>query len=100
MNKKKMYFVTDRLTATGLELAGLKTIKVADDDTINAVLKEVAEKEEMIIVTHQLYQHAGKTIERLKKKGTAIVEMPDMGGGGEESINKVIKDVVGFELKD
>lgn len=94
-----MYLIGDRLITAGMELAGLKNAFVADKENISDVLKEVSNKARIIVITRSLAKHVEKDIERLRKSEKIIVEIPDQTGGGEDAINKLVREVVGFELK-
>lgn len=94
-----MYLIGDRLIVAGMELAGLKNAFVADKENVSSVLKDVGNKARIIVITHTLAKYAKKDIEKLRKSEKIIVEIPDQSGGGEDTINKLVREVVGFELK-
>jgi vacuolar-type H+-ATPase subunit F/Vma7 len=91
----KVCIIGDEITVTGLKLVGMKDSYIATPETINSVLNNVSESE-IIVITHSLYQVARKRIEKMKDK--IIIETPDAKGGGEDIVNKIIKDVIGFEI--
>ena len=94
-----MHIIGDRLTATGMELAGLKNVFIADKENVGSVLKDVSGTARIIVITHALAQHAEKDIEKLRRAEKTIVEIPDQTGGGEDVIGKLVREVVGFDLK-
>lgn len=94
-----MYLIGDRVIVTGMELAGLKNAIAADKENISNVLKEVSNKARIIIITHALAGYAEKDIEKLRRSDKILVEIPDQSGGGEDTINKLVREVVGFELR-
>jgi len=94
-----MYLIGDRLTITGLQLAGLKKTKVADESNINSVLEQVPEGTVMVIITQSLARAAEKEIEKLRRKDTFVVEIPDKSGGGEDVTKRLIREAVGFDIK-
>ncbi len=94
-----MYLIGDRLIVTGMELAGLKNSVVADKDNIGNVLKDVSNRARIIVITNSLARHAEKDIEKLRKFEKIIVEIPDRTGSGEDTIGKLVREVIGFELK-
>lgn len=87
--------IGDEITVTGLKLAGLKDSRVATPETVGSVLDSVGESE-IIVITHSLYQAAKKRIDKMKDK--IVIETPDAKGGGEDIVNRIIKDVIGFEI--
>jgi vacuolar-type H+-ATPase subunit F/Vma7 len=94
-----MYLIADRLTVTGFRLSGLKDVYVADKDSIGAVLLEVSDKAKIILVTTTLAAGAQREIVKLRKANKVIIEIPDKSGPGQDFVTKMIKDVIGFELK-
>ncbi len=94
-----MHIIGDELTITGMQLAGFKNVHVANKENVTAVAKEVAEKARITLITQELAQHAKKEIEKLQKSGKIIVGIPDRTGGGEDFVNQLIKEVIGFNLK-
>ncbi len=91
----KVFVIGDEITVTGLKLAGLKDSYVATSETIGSILDKLGESE-IIVITHSLYQTARKRIDRMKDK--IVIETPDAKGGGEDIVNKIIRDVIGFEI--
>lgn len=87
--------IGDEITVTGLKLAGLKNASVATEADVESLI-ESPEETDIIVITHSLYNAARKRIERMKDK--IVIEIPDSQGGGEDVVNKIIKDVIGFEL--
>lgn len=94
-----MHLIGDELTVTGIQLAGFKNTHVANRENVPAVLKNVAEKANITLITQELAMYAKKDIAKLQKTGKMIVEIPDRTGGGEDFVNQLIKDVIGFNLK-
>lgn len=94
-----MYLIADKLTVTGAKLGGLKNAYIADEGNIGRILNDIQSRARMIVITHSLAKHVKKEIEKLKKMNKIIVTIPDKSGGGEDVITKMIRDVVGFELK-
>ncbi|MBU4265752.1 MAG: hypothetical protein L6243_05865 [Candidatus Altiarchaeales archaeon] len=94
-----MHFITDRLTAIGMGLAGLKKVSLATERDVSGILNKSSETEDILVITRGLATSAKEDIEKLRKSGKMIVEIPDRAGGGEDSINRIIREVVGFEVK-
>jgi len=94
-----MHLIADKLTITGLSLAGLKSVHLADKDSVAGALLEVSDKAKIVLITNALATHSRKEIEKLRKAGKVIVEIPDRSGAGEDFVGKMVKEVIGFELK-
>ena len=94
-----MHFITDRLTAIGMGLAGLKKVSLATERDVSGILNKSSETEDILVISRGLATSAKEDIEKLRKSGKMIVEIPDRAGGGEDSINRIIREVVGFEVK-
>jgi vacuolar-type H+-ATPase subunit F/Vma7 len=94
-----MYLIADKLTATGMKLSGLRNVYVADAAGAGNTLIEVSDKAKILLITNTLASHAKREIEKLRKAGKVIVEIPDRSGAGEDMVGKMIKEVIGFELK-
>lgn len=90
-----VFVVGDEITATGLKLAGMKDAHVATPSSVESILDTKGESE-IIVITHTLYQAAKKRIEKMKDN--IVIEIPDAQGGGEDVVNKIIRDVIGFEI--
>ena len=95
-----MYLIADRLTVLGLRMNGLKNAYIADEKNVREVLEDVSKKARIILITHSLAKYVKREIGRLRKADKIVVEIPDRSGAGEDIIDKLIRDVVGFELKE
>lgn len=94
-----MHLIGDKLTVTGMRLGGMKEVHSANKDNVEKMLEEVSQSSRMILVTQELAKHAREKINKLRKEDNVIVEIPDRSGGGEDFVDKLVKDVIGFELK-
>jgi len=94
----KLCIIGDRLTVTGLELAGLKNMYIADKENITDVIRNLNDKFDVILITQSLAKNVSKEIDSLRRKDKIVVEIPDREGGGEETIRKMVRDFIGFEL--
>lgn len=94
-----MHLIGDELTITGMRLGGLKNVHLADERNIGEVLSKVSKDARMVLITKELAEHAKKDIEKLRKTNKTIIEIPDKSGGGEDFVDRLVKDVIGFELK-
>ncbi|MBN2251213.1 MAG: V-type ATP synthase subunit F [Candidatus Altiarchaeota archaeon] len=94
-----MYLIADRLTITGMRLAGLKRTYVADKDNVSGILLEASGEARIILITNALATHVRREIEKLRKAGKVIVELPDRSGAGEDFVGRMVKEVIGFDLK-
>ncbi len=95
----KMHLIADKLTVTGMRLGGLKEVHSASEETVGKILEEVAQEARIVLITQGLAKHVREKINRLRKSKKVIVEIPDRGGGGEDFVDNLVKDVIGFELK-
>jgi len=95
----QLYLIGDQLTVTGFKLAGVKNTYVANPENIRQVLDRIKDEADIIAITHGLYEHAEDRIKKLQSTGKIIARIPDRSGSGEEIITKMIRDVIGFELK-
>ncbi|MEA1925116.1 MAG: V-type ATP synthase subunit F [Candidatus Altiarchaeota archaeon] len=94
----KLCIIGDRLTVTGLELAGLKNMQIADQKTIVEKIRDMDEDMDVILVTQSLAREAVKEIKELRRDGKIVVEIPDREGGGEETTSMIVRNVIGFDL--
>jgi len=94
-----MHFITDRLTAIGMGIAGLKKVSVATEKEVSDILNKTSETEDIVVISRGIAKQAKGDIEKLRKSGKMIVEIPDREGGGEDSINQIVREVVGFDVK-
>jgi len=94
-----MHFITDRLTAIGMGIAGLKKVSVATEKEVSDILNKTSETEDIVVISRGIAKQAKGDIEKLRKSGKMIVEIPDREGGGEDSINRIVREVVGFDVK-
>lgn len=94
-----MYLIADKLTVTGAKLGGLKNAYVADESNIERILDNIQKSARIIVITQSLAKYVKKEIEKLRRMGKIVVTIPDKSGSGEDIVSKMIRDVVGFELK-
>lgn len=94
-----MHFITDRLTAIGMGLAGLKSVSIATEKNVSDILNQASDSEDIVVITHGLAKQVREDVGKLRKSGKMIVEIPDRGGGDEDTINRIVRDVVGFDIK-
>lgn len=95
----KIYLIGDQLTLTGFGLAGVKNTYVANPENIKEVLDKIKDEADIIAITHSLYDHVEDKIKKLQSAGKIVARIPDRSGSGEEVITRMIKEVIGFELK-
>ena len=95
----QIYLIGDQLTVTGFGLAGIKNTYVANPENIKQILDEVKDEADVIAVTNNLYEYAEDKIKKLQSTGKIITRIPDRSGSGGEGITKLMRDVIGFDLK-
>jgi vacuolar-type H+-ATPase subunit F/Vma7 len=95
-----MQVIGDELTVTGFRLAGMKKAIKADEDSVSQLLMDSQGSGDIILITQSLARHAQREIEMIRRKGIVLIEIPDRGGiGGEDIMQKLVKEAVGFDLK-
>jgi len=95
-----MHIIGDSMTLTGLQLAGLKNVTIADEGNVVQKLQEIPEGTSMVIVTQGLAKVAETAIEKMRRKNIIVTEIPDKSGvSGEDTIKKLIREAIGFEMK-
>jgi len=95
-----MYLVGDELTVTGLQLAGLKRARKADECSAGKVISEAPHDALIVLVTQTLAKFAVNEIAALRRTGKIVVEIPDMSGaGGADVTERLVREAVGFNLK-
>ncbi|MFH1789197.1 MAG: V-type ATP synthase subunit F [Candidatus Altiarchaeota archaeon] len=94
-----MIYFGDRLNTVGLRLAGLKKVFTSDAASIKTDITKHSDEDAIVLVSNSLFTEAEKEIEELRKNGKIVVSIPDETGGGEEIIQNLIKQAVGFEIK-
>lgn len=95
----KMYLVGDELTVTGFKLGGIKKTYIADKKNVSQVLGTVDPSARIILVTNSLAVHALDAINKLKKQEKIVVTIPDRTGGGDDELDRLIKEAIGFDLR-
>ncbi len=95
----QLYLIGDELTTTGFGLVGVKKAYTATPDNIKQILNEIKDDADIIVITHELYEYAGEAVEKIRSTGKIVIGIPDRSGGGEDTISKLIKDTIGFEIK-
>lgn len=96
---KRIYLIGDEVTVTGFGLAGVRNCYVATQENVKHILDKIKDEAEIIAITHNLYEHAEDKIKKLQSAGKIIARIPDRTGSGEEIIPRIIRDVIGFELR-
>ena len=91
----KMIIIGDRITVTGMKLAGLKNCIPADENSVDNVLRAVPRDIDIIVISHSLREMARETLLRMKEK--MIIELPESKGEGEDMVARMIRDVIGFD---
>lgn len=94
-----MHLIGDELTITGMRLSGLKNVHLANEKNVSEVLKEISKTARITLITQELAKHVKKDIEKLRKADKVILEIPDRSGGGEDFVDKLVREVIGFEIK-
>lgn len=102
--------ITDKLTATGLRLAGLKETEIVENEKeAKEALNRLSEKDEIgiIVITEQLAQKINNEITNFREKKDGVIpiliEIPGREGSVEERrgvIDRLVKRAVGIKVED
>ena len=93
----EIYLVGDRDTVTGFQLAGVKNSYVIEDMEPARIYEELSDKLGIIMVTYEAAKKMGGYLDKLEEK-TVVFVLPDKEGKGDETINKLIKKAIGFDI--
>jgi vacuolar-type H+-ATPase subunit F/Vma7 len=97
MEKREIHIVGDELTATGFRLAGLKSHSISQENR-QLVLDELKGRKALIIVANKAAKILGEDMQKLKETSLTLT-VPEEQGEGYSSLRRLIKDTIGFELK-
>ena len=93
----KMIVLGDENTVTGMKLGGLKDCIIVEKDNVNEKIKNLPEDVDIIIITKELMKSMGNALFRMKDK--MIIELPEEYDEGEDMISRMIRNVIGFDMK-
>ena len=94
-----MHLIGDRLTVTGMKLGGFKETHPVSKENVGEVLRKVSLSARIILITQELAKYVREDIDKARKNKKVIVEIPGRSGGGEGFVDKLVRDVIGFDLK-
>lgn len=94
----EVYLVGDGETVTGFSLAGLKNTHDIDEEGPELVFRELSGKKGIIMVTSGAAKRLGEYLGRLEKTAVVCV-LPDEGGTGDETVNRLIRKAIGFDIR-
>lgn len=90
----RIALIGDETTVLGLRLAGIKMSYVAGKENVDEIFRKAENEADIIIITTGLYN-------ALKKKGSdkIVIQIPDKDTKETDVVRKLVKDVIGFEIK-
>ncbi|OQX21889.1 MAG: hypothetical protein BWK75_02145 [Candidatus Altiarchaeales archaeon A3] len=92
----KICFIGDALTASGLNLVGIKDTHKATEENINEIFEKEKHKE-IIVIPNTLYQLVKEKVKKLPST-SIVVALPDANGVGEDKAMKMIEDAIGRKI--
>lgn len=92
----KICFIGDALTASGLNLVGIKDTYIATKENIGEIFEKEKNKE-IIVITNTLYQLIKDKIKKLPST-SIVVALPDENGVGENRAMKMIEEAIGRKI--
>ncbi|HDN83764.1 MAG TPA: hypothetical protein ENG50_05315 [Candidatus Altiarchaeales archaeon] len=91
--------ITDKTTAIGMELAGMKGINIAEKDNVLDVFEKLVHKFDIFLISSSLARVIEREIRFWQRRGKVIVEIPDKESSGEEFTSQIVREVIGVEIK-
>lgn len=93
----KICFIGDALTASGLNLVGIRDTYIATEENVEEIFEREKQKKEIIIIPTTLYQKVKEKVKKLPPT-TIVVELPDRNGVGENKAMKMIEEAIGRSI--
>ncbi|VVB51265.1 V-type ATP synthase subunit F [uncultured archaeon] len=97
-----MHLIGDSLTVTGYRLAGLKDSKAvapSDKESVTAAIKQIPGETRILFISHSVAQNIPAEIQHLREHGLIVIELPDLSGGSQDVVNKLVREAVGFDIQ-
>ncbi len=92
----KICFIGDALTASGLNLVGIKDTHIVTKENIGEIFEKEKNKE-IIIIPNKLYQLVKDKVKKLPST-SIVVALPDENGVGEDKAMKMIEEAIGRSI--
>lgn len=86
--------VGDESTVLGLRLAGIKKGYVAGKENVEEVFRKAEGEADIVVITAGLYSALKR-----KESDKVIIQLPDREVADLDVVGKLVKDVIGFEIK-
>ncbi|NCN65059.1 MAG: hypothetical protein GW779_01830 [Candidatus Altiarchaeum hamiconexum] len=92
----KICFIGDALTASGLNLVGIKDTHIATEENINEIFEKEMQKE-IIVIPTTLYQLIKEKVKKLPPT-SIVVELPDANGVGKDVVKRMFENAIGRSI--
>ncbi len=92
----KICFIGDALTASGLNLVGIRDTHIATEKNIGEIFEKEKNKG-IIVIPNTLYQLVKEKVKKLPST-SIVVALPDENGVGENKAMKMIQDAIGRSI--
>lgn len=92
----RICFIGDALTASGLNLVGIKDTHIATKENIREIFEKEKNKE-IIVIKNTLYQLVKDKVKKLPST-SIVVALPDENGVGENKAMKMIEEAIGRSI--
>jgi vacuolar-type H+-ATPase subunit F/Vma7 len=86
--------IGDEATVLGLRLAGIKKSYVAGKGNVDEIFRKAENEADIIVITSGLYNALKK-----RESDKIIIQIPDREVAESDVVKKLVKDVIGFEIK-
>lgn len=97
MESREIYLIGDELTSTGFKLAGVRSYGINEKNK-EEIFNELKDKKAVLILTPTASQMLGEKVEKLKAK-SLVISIPEKQGEEYSSIQHLIKNTIGFDLR-
>ncbi|CEG11173.1 archaeal A1AO-type ATP synthase, subunit F [groundwater metagenome] len=92
----KICFIGDVLTASGLNLVGIKDTHIVTKENIGEIFEKEKNKG-IIVIPNTLYQLVKDKVKKLPLT-SIVVALPDENGVGEDKAMKMIEEAIGRSI--
>jgi len=92
----KICFIGDALTASGLNLVGIKDTHIATKENISEIFEKEKNKG-ILVIPNTFYQLVKEKVKKLPST-SIVVALPDENGIGEDMAMKMIEGAIGRSI--
>jgi len=98
MIEKEVILIGDEDTVAGFNLTGLKRTYTLNNDNLNEIYGKVVGSNSLILLSLKASELLADRIDELRE--TSLVQIIPPKDEDYNTINEIIKDTIGFNLKD